>query len=349
MAEPEVVERVWFGAGAGARLARAALLPAELLFRAAVSARGALYEAGVLASHDLALPAISVGNLTVGGTGKTPVAAWIAGALRAHGARPAGVLRGYGGDEPLVHELLNPGIPVVVNADRVEGVAEARRRGAEIAVLDDAFQHRRARRTADVVLVSADRWTGAVRLLPAGPWREPLRALRRASLVLVTRKAAPAEAAARLLDRLSRAAPAVPGVVAHLAPGELRRVGGEERSRAVGSLAGCRVLAIAAVGDPASFERQLAAAGARVSLAAYADHHAYGEADVAALAARAAVHDAVVCTLKDAVKLAPLWPRAAPALWYVSQRLELERGAAELDALVAAMTRARPPHLQPAG
>ena len=111
--------------------------------------------------------------------------------MAARGAQPAVVLRGYGEDEPLVHERLNPSIPVIVNPDRARAVALAAARGATIAVLDDAFQHRAIRRDADLVLVSADRWTPDVRVLPAGPWREPLTALRRATLDKCPRSARP--------------------------------------------------------------------------------------------------------------------------------------------------------------
>ena len=349
MPDDRMAERIWFGDGAAARAARVALTPFEVMYAAAMAARGALYDAGALAVHDPGIPAVSVGNLSVGGTGKTPVASWIARALHDRGARPAIVLRGYGADEPLVHELLNPDVPVVVAADRVAGVTEARRRGADVAVLDDAFQHRRVRRDADIVLVSADRWSGRVRLLPAGPWREPLRALRRAALVVATRKAVSAEAASRVLAVLERAAPGVPTAVALLAPASLRRVGDPGESLPLEAIAGRRVLAITAVGDPEAFRRQLEAAGGRVDPAAFADHHAYGESDVERLAERAARAEIAVCTLKDAVKLGPLWPREAPPLWYVSQRLDLERGAAALDALLSRVLRARPPHLQSVG
>ena len=349
MPDERMADRIWFGDGAGARAARLALLPFEVLYAAAMTARGALYDAGALTVHDPGIPAVSVGNLSVGGTGKTPIASWIARELRDRGARPAIVLRGYGADEPLVHELLNPEVPVVIAPDRVAGVTEARRRGADVAVLDDAFQHRRVRRDADVVLVSADRWSGRVRLLPAGPWREPLRALRRAALVVVTRKAVSADAASRVIAALERAVPGVPTAVAQLAPASLRRVGDPGSSRPLEAVAGSRVLVISAVGDPEAFRRQMEAIGGRVDAAAFGDHHAYDDADVQRLAERAARAEIVVCTLKDAVKLGPLWPREAPPLWYVSQRLDLERGAAAMDALLSRVLRARPPHLQSVG
>ena len=150
-----------------ARVARLALAPVEGLYRGIVAARGALYDVGVLPSREPALPSVSVGNLSVGGTGKTPVSAYVAARLREKGGLPAIVLRGYGGDEPLVHATLNPASPVVVSADRLEGVERARVLGADVAVLDDAFQHRRARRSADIVLVSAESWSEQRRLLPA--------------------------------------------------------------------------------------------------------------------------------------------------------------------------------------
>ena len=172
----------------GARAVRSALLPASWVFGAIVARRNARFDAATL--RRAALPSLSVGNLTVGGTGKTPVAAWCVEQLRARGARPAIVMRGVGDDEWRVHGLLNPGTPVIVSADRSDGVFTARARGADCVVLDDAFQHRQAARVADVVLVSADGFSGRAHLLPAGLYREPLTALRRAQAVLVTDKAA---------------------------------------------------------------------------------------------------------------------------------------------------------------
>ncbi|MFL5581321.1 MAG: tetraacyldisaccharide 4'-kinase [Gemmatimonadaceae bacterium] len=334
---------VWFGRGPLPATARAALAPLELAYGAAVRARAALYDRGVLASRETAIPAVSVGNVTVGGTGKTPVAAWLASALAARGARPAVVMRGYGADEPLVHAALNPAVPVVVAPDRVAGTARAREQGCDVAVLDDAFQHRRARRVADVVLLSADRWDGRVRLLPAGPYREPLDALRRASLVLVTRKAADPARAEEAASHARRAAPMVPIAVAHLAPGELRSTV-DGRTLPLDALRGARALAVCAVGDPAAFLAQLRPVAGHLDAAVFPDHHAFTAEEAGALAARAERADHVVCTLKDAVKLAAHWPRAARPLWYVSQRVVLERGGGEVERLVASVLGARPAH-----
>ena len=352
------LERLWFSNDPAARAVRLALAPLELAYGGVVALRGALYGAGLLPSHDPHLPTVSVGNLTVGGTGKTPISAWLAHELAARGARPAIVLRGYGADEPLVHRRLNPGMVVIESPDRLAGIARAAAEGAELAVLDDAFQHRRSARLADVVLLSADRWTTRRHLLPAGPWREPLGALRRASLVIVTRKAANLRDAGDVLDFVRHVAPGVRGAIVYLDLGDLYPVCDEdtEQPRPVPttSLAGQRVLAISAIGDAGAFARQLAALGALVEPRAFPDHYRFTTGDAVALAEAAAGlrsggasagHPVAICTLKDAVKLAPLWPREAPRLWYVSQQPRVEDGRAELDALVSSMLAAR--HRQP--
>jgi tetraacyldisaccharide 4'-kinase len=138
--------------------------------------------------------------------------------LTEKGAKPGIVLRGYGGDETLVHERLNPGVPVVVAPDRVRGIREAIALGVDVVILDDAFQHRRASRDFDIVLVDADSWFGSPRLLPAGPWREPLESARRASLVIITRKTAGKEKVEDARRAIVAAAPGIPIAVAHLAP-----------------------------------------------------------------------------------------------------------------------------------
>jgi tetraacyldisaccharide 4'-kinase len=348
-------ERVWYGRSGGAAAVRLALAPLAGLFRIGALARGALYDIGAFEAHHLGLPALGVGNLTVGGTGKTPVAAWACGELARRGARPALLMRGVGGDEARVHALLNPAVPVVADPDRVRGAARAVALGADCLVLDDAFQHRRARRDADLVLVSAERFAAdAVRSLPAGPYREPLGALGRAAVVVVTRKSASPAEGARAADVLARRVPGGASAVVHLAAAELRAWHPEGGAGAVGRLPsdlrvlrGATVLAPAGVGDPGAFAAQLAAAGAHVDLVRFPDHHAYGDRDVRTLMARAEAAAArsrgavrVVTTLKDAVKLGPRWPRGGWPLWYVSQRVTVERGAAllaeQLDAIAQA-------------
>jgi tetraacyldisaccharide 4'-kinase len=342
--DPRTTDHVWYEDDLSARVARALLWPFALGYAGVVAVRGALYDAGLLESVRLALPSVSVGNLTVGGTGKTPAAAWLAARLVERGARPAIVMRGYGSDEPLVHREVNPEIPVVIAGDRVAGVKRARALGADVAVLDDAFQHRRARRNADVVLISADRWRLPARPLPAGPWRESLGALSRATMVVVTRRAVSSDAVAAVIGELGRLKPSLPVAAASLSLGELHRVGATE-TRPLVSLEGERVYLVAGIGDPLTLVSQLEAAGAVVTLHAFEDHHRFTDDDVSAVQRHAARASIVVCTLKDAVKLAPLWPRAAPSLWYVSQQFALESGEGTVDSLLASLLAAR--HDQP--
>jgi tetraacyldisaccharide 4'-kinase len=267
----------------------------------------------LLASDASEIPVVRVGNLTVGGTGKTPFSAWLVARLRSAGERPAVVLRGYGEDEILVHQELNAGEQVIPAKRRVDGVRAAHAAGCTVAVLDDGFQHRAIRRDLDIVLVSVEAWL-AVRphLLPRGPWREPLRSVRRADLVVTTRKSATEAERGRVLEELRERIGASPAVVAcDLLPTHLVAVSTGERSDP-GMLTGTRVLAVAGLADPEPFACQLEALGAEVELVTFPDHHRYTRADAEALRERA--HDrAIVMTLKDAVKLRNLLPAEAKA------------------------------------
>lgn len=332
-------DAIWYGDGVVARAARTVLAPASWLYAAGVAVRQRRYDSGRDVQPS-ALPVLSLGNVSVGGTGKTPVAAWVAARLVAAGARPAIVMRGYGDDEPLVHARLNPDVPVVVDADRLRGVEQARVQGADVAILDDGFQHRRIARVSDWVLVSAERWRADARLLPAGPLREPIDAIVRAHIVLVTRKSASAAAAQALASDLAVRFPRAGVATCHLAMDAIvNAVSGERHP--VSWLAGRPIAAAAAVGDPESFFAQLRAAGAMVDASAYRDHHAFDAADIVALSQRASRNDGLVCTLKDAVKLAPRWPPAAAPLLYVSQIAVIEGGQLLLDDAFEAVLAAR--------
>lgn len=341
------IDALWYEQSAAAKVGRALLSPASWLYGAGVSARNARFENDPHRVIDAGIPVLSLGNLTVGGTGKTPLAAWAARELHERGARPAIVLRGYGADEVLVHRALNPDLVVIADGDRVRGVEAARALGATCAILDDAFQHRRIRRLSDWVLVAAESWRDDLRLLPAGPLREPVAALARAHAVIVTRKSASLKQADAILASLTARFPGLAPAVFHLAPSGLVNVlsGG---TRPAATLVGERVVAVAALGATAPFFTQLREAGSEVDPIAFRDHHAFTTDDVRSIVARSAAADAVVCTLKDAVKLGPLWPRAAPPLWYVSQLAVCERGCPTLDrALEAVATAAARPVASP--
>jgi len=331
------LDDLWFGRTLDARMARAALVPPSLAYGLVMRVRRRLYASGAAPSSAPALPAISIGNLTVGGTGKTPFAAWVAQRLAAR-ARPAIVLRGYGEAEPLVHRRLNPGVPIVTDPDRLAAIRDARARGADLAILDDAFQHRRVRRTVDIVLVAVEQLRRPRHLLPAGPWREPLATARAADAIVLTHKGADPDqiAAAERLVAAEAAGP--PVAVVHFTAGALADDAGA--ALPLDRMRGANVLAIAAIGEPELFARQLERHGARVALAAFRDHHRFTDEEVLRLARQVPPDGLAVCTLKDAVKLAGRWP-VPGRLWYVSQHLVVEKGADILDGLFERALEAR--------
>ncbi len=243
------------------------------------------------------LRAVSIGNLALGGTGKTPVARWTVRVLESAGYRPALLLRGYGGDETLLHARWNPSVPVVPGADRIAGAESARRDGADAVVLDDGFQHRALTRDVDLVLLAAeDPFPG--RLLPVGRNREPVASLARADGVVVTRKSAPRDVAGAIVERVSETFP-------HLVVGRLSLgLGGwEGLDQAPSDPPDGSALVVTGVARPRTVmdlaEREL---GVGMELMAYPDHHAFSEDDVRAIR-RAAGSRVIIVTEKDAVKL----------------------------------------------
>lgn len=327
-----VVRWLWTSRRPDARLVRLALLPAAGLWRGTMAARELAYRRGWLAVHDLPLPSVAVGNLTVGGSGKTPIAIWIARHYVSRGLVPGILLRGYGGDETLVHQHAVPEAQVIADADRAAGAERALARGAEVLVLDDAYQRLDVHRDLNIAVVSAET-TRAVRWpLPAGPWREGLGALDRADAVIVTRKRATSEAALALVADLQGRVRG-PIAIAHLGLRYLEGMVSGTRQPA-SSLAGKRVVAASGIADPDAFVAQTKATGAAVQVATWKDHHDYRDEDVAWLAHAARRADHVVITQKDAVKLRNRWPNSVPEPLVAMLDLEWEQGG---DRIVAAL------------
>jgi tetraacyldisaccharide 4'-kinase len=236
-----------------------------------------------------------------------------------------------------VHRRINPGIPVIISPDRVKGIEEAIARHADVVVLDDGFQHRRAARQADIVLFSADNWLGKARLLPAGPFRESMSSLARASLVVITRKAATDDDVRSAETSISRHAPGKSVAVVRLEPAEIVSESNPELRLPVSTLAGKKILAIAAIGNPRAFFTQLEAQGATVIRRSFPDHHAFTDRDIGEMTEAGRSVDHVICTLKDSVKLGVSWPADATPLWYVSLAVHIERGAQSIDELLASL------------
>lgn len=331
-----VIRWLWTSRRIDARLARLALLPASMLWRVTMGLRRQAYARGWFETHDLPLPSIGVGNLTVGGSGKTPIAIWIARYYASHGYRPGILLRGHGGDETLVHSRSVPEAVVVPDPDRVAGAERALARGAQVLILDDAYQRLDVRRDYNIVLVAAETIRAVRWALPAGPWRENLNALKRADAVIITRKRASQEAAFQLARELVERVDG-PVAIAHLG---LARLEGLVSGQVVAAaeLRGRRVVAASGIADPEAFVAQTKATGAAVQVATWKDHHDYREEDVAWLAHAARRADHVVITEKDAVKLRDRWPRNAPEPLVAILDLTWEEGgeeiAAGLDAVV---------------
>ena len=332
-----VAHWLWAERSLPARLARIPLIPASLMVRGLAAMRAGAYHSRLLPHQALPLPTVAVGNLTVGGSGKTPIASWIAKYYASRGYVPGIVLRGYGGDEGAFHRRSLPGAVVIENPDRLIGGREAAARGADVLVLDDAYQRLDVDRDLNIAVVSAEsgravRWT-----LPAGPWREGWRALKRADLVIVTRKRARLKVAEAVASRVRRAVANCPVAVARLGiAGFTGMLSG--RSVDLSEIRNARVVAAAGIADPYTFAAQCTALGAEVSLVAWRDHHPITERDALRLARAGREADYVVVTEKDAVKLRSRWPRQRPEPLVAVLELSWERGGdivlAALDAAV---------------
>jgi tetraacyldisaccharide 4'-kinase len=299
--------------------------PLSWLWRAGAGA--ASRRAAAQAVRVEGLRVVSVGNLSVGGTGKTPVAAWVCRLLADAGERPALVARGYGRDELLLHRRWNPEVPVEADPDRVAAARVARGAGATVAVLDDGFQHRRLARDVDLVLLAAEEPLPA-RVLPRGPWREGLGALQRAHAVVVTRRTAAQGRARALATGVRRVHP-------HLVVGRLALLPGawSHLDGAPAEAPEPPVLVATAVARPGAVRDQVAARiGGSAELLAFADHHDFTPADVRRIRSLAGGR-AVVVTEKDAVKLAPLAELLGPSR-VLLQDLRWEEGEAELRSAI---------------
>lgn len=297
------VRRSWDGqSGPLGRLMIGLLVPTEIFYRGAVALRNRMYDRGFLSQSESGIPVISVGNLAVGGTGKTPVASWLLAHLTTMGHRPALVTRGYGSDEILLYKVRNPGVSVVARKSKIKGVAQAEREGAEVAVLDDGFQHRSAKRDVDIVLLAAEQGTSGP-LLPRGRFREPMSALSRADAIVVTRKVA-TEEEARAVGRtaIDRAPGAVLGQI-HLGGDAWTALEGDLEAEAYSGPPAGDLLAVSSIAEPDTFHEMVRSrASGVVEGMAFPDHHPFSHKDVHRIVERAAGRS-VVITEKDAVKL----------------------------------------------
>lgn len=293
---------------------RGALWAVSVPYRAVVMLRNAAYGSGWFRSYRASVPVISVGNLTAGGTGKTPACVYIAKWFRERGKRVAILSRGYkaledgANDEARELEELLPDVPHLQSANRAEIAQIATEElEMEVLLLDDGFQHRRMQRDLDIVLLDATNPFGWGHLLPRGLLREPIAGLRRADLVLATRcdLIAPQDLAG-LRTRVQRIHPKAAWVESVHCPVAWRKASGAKRS--LEELKGQAVVAVCGIGNPAAFHRTLEKLGVLIAdRITYADHHAYSSQDIDEIRRRVEGlgHPiaAIVCTGKDLAKL----------------------------------------------
>jgi tetraacyldisaccharide 4'-kinase len=291
--------------------------------------------------HRVGVPVLCVGNLTVGGTGKTPCVEYVAKLLRKHDLRVAILSRGYGAeagrnDEAMVLEENLPDVPHYQGADRVALATTAIEESeAEVLVLDDGFQHRRLARDLDIVLVDAtDPWGGGY-LLPRGGLREPRCSLRRAGFVVLTR--CDAVDAARVVQLEKEVHDIAPGLsVTRTVHAPMELVNGRDH-RPAESLRRQPVGAFCGIGNPQGFRQTLAGLGADVrAFREFPDHHPYRREDIDDLqkwAGELPAGTAIVTTQKDWVKLR-LAELAGHPLWALRIGLQFTQGQDDFDRAV---------------
>ncbi len=318
----------------GLALLRTLLLPATPLYRGITATRGLLYNRGILLSRRLPRPVISVGNLTTGGTGKTPIVIKIVEELTLRGVRMAVLSRGYrgsagrrvnivsdpeglrldarqAGDEPYLMAMKLPGTPVLTGKDRFPAGMEAIRRfNPDCLILDDGFQHLSLRRDINLLVLDGEAPFGNGRCLPAGDLREGISAVARANRLILT-----GSGDKTILSRIRAITPDTPIYRVRFVSGGLREMP-ERKPRSDATLSGKRVLAFCGIARPQRFFRSVNQTGAEVVIErSFPDHHAYrnGELQQLIRQARKKRADFLITTEKDAVRLSK-FPDSPPLL-----------------------------------
>lgn len=277
---------------------------------AVIARRNLAYDRGWKPTLSVAVPVISLGNITTGGTGKTPIGAFLAERLQSQGWRPAIVSRGYRrlndqcNDEQLVLKQLLPNVPQIMNRDRVAGARSAiSGHGCDLILLDDGFQHRRLHRDLDIVLIDATQPWGFGHLLPRGLLREPLSSLGRADLVMITRCDQVAESERTQIRAMLQIWRGVADAVEmRFRPRRLRTAAGEFLP--LSALLGRNCLAFCGIGNPRGFQQTLQSLGVNSDPLIFPDHHHYQPADLDRIVdhANRTKTEILVTTQKDLVK-----------------------------------------------
>ena len=318
--------------------------PLALLYGNAARVRAGLYKSGVVDSYKSSIKVVSVGNLTLGGSGKTPLVMELARSFMENGLKPAIITRGYGGrikdgavvvkadsdpadmgDEPVMMAAMTPDVPVIKSPRRKDGAEMAETvYNADIVLLDDGFGHLGIGRDFDILVVDAARGFGNGEVVPYGPLREPLSQLKRADCVVVT--GSEKESGARLSNIKKIVETRAPGM--EVITAVYKTVGlvkkGDDIPESTETIAGEKVVAFSGIGNPLSFTDTLEKIGVDpVESIEWPDHHYYTDEDLARVADAVSKHKAryAVTTEKDLARLAGKRPRGTEV---VAPRINLE-------------------------
>ncbi len=327
------------------QIASHVMFPPSLIYGAAVNRRNRRFDAGI-GVHSLDVPVISVGNITMGGTGKTPMCGKVLEILRESGHQPALAMRGYrasktgGSDEAAEYADAFKNLPLAVGADRVAALGKlATTEKFDCVVLDDGFQHRRIARDLDLVLIDSTRSGLDGRLIPAGRLREPVESLSRADAVIVTRSGSVDHSLAGRIETLSGKPPIA--WFNHVWDGVDIHVNGDTEFKGIEYVKGRRLAVSLGVGNPRSIRENIGAAGAQITFdAAARDHHRYTGEGVRKLRSRIEESgaEALFVTPKDWVSIRRC-PEGLGSLPVIVPRLRVESvsGAQDFSSLVTSV------------
>ncbi|MCH9655698.1 MAG: tetraacyldisaccharide 4'-kinase [Planctomycetes bacterium] len=324
-----------------ARLLKVCLGISCFPYRVAVALRNRMFDWRLRSTHQSAVPVISLGNLTTGGTGKTPFVAYLTRWFQEQGVNVALLSRGYRAlpgevnDEKLLLDRLCRGVPHYQNPNRSASAEQAVAEGAQLLILDDGFQHRKLVRNLDIVLIDALNPWGYGSLLPRGLLREPKSALRRADFVILTRADQCSQTTlenlqAEIANELSQ------DLIGQAVFRPLGLVNADGQTQTLESVAGKTVWAFCAIGNPLGFRQTLENAGYRVAgMQIFPDHHHYSSEELQEIGSQAALAsaDLILTTSKDLVKLSEQKLSKVP-VWAVEIGAEMTQGNEAFEGLL---------------
>ena len=329
--------------GLVATLGRTGLSAIEIPYESLIRLRNYGYDHSILTVKKASAPVISVGNLTLGGTGKTPLVAWLAHWFAQHNKKPAIISRGYKAktgqlsDEAAELKILLPTVPHYANKQRIIAAGEAVTKGSDVLLLDDGFQHRQISRDLNLVTIDATDPFGCNRLFPRGLLREPLWGLKRADALVLTRTD---QVSIKTRNEIQEqcfqfvGSHDKPWIETEHRPSNLRLVDGT--TQPLKTLQDKRILSLSAIGNPAAFHRTLTTLGHEpVATLTFPDHHTYTTDDIHRISEKTESVGAeiIVTTLKDLVKL-PLTSVRNRPLCALEIGIQFQTGLQDLEYLL---------------